>query len=187
MDIRADYVPKALKTEFTSSVYEKTESGSFNITRGKVVSARTAPEGRCVRGAEPFTASLLPYSPGISPAKLWSSRSGSPLGCVLSFQGTFNVRLKALKDIGGQHVCSLPKKDREGVIHVKPTSLSDSLKVRASIICDVCSCEQVRGGAGGRIALQRDDLLLASLGWECVGWCIWVLLNPSPLLSRGSV
>ncbi|NXE76024.1 ITB4 protein, partial [Cochlearius cochlearius] len=92
MDIRADYVPKALKTEFTSSMYEKTESGSFHITRGKV--------------------------------------------------GTFNVRLKALKDIGGQHVCSLPKKDREGVIHVKPTSLSDNLEVTASIICDVCPCEQ---------------------------------------------
>ncbi|KFV44075.1 Integrin beta-4 [Tyto alba] len=92
MDIRADFVPKAMKTEFTSLMYEKTESGSFHITRGEV--------------------------------------------------GKFNVRLKALEYIGGQHVCSLPEKDRQGVIHVKPTSLSDSLKVTASVICDVCPCEQ---------------------------------------------
>ncbi|NXW55084.1 ITB4 protein, partial [Eurystomus gularis] len=92
MDIRADFVPKAMKTEFTSSMYNKTESGSFHIIRGKV--------------------------------------------------GKFNVRMKALEYIGGQHVCSLPEKDRQGVIHVKPTSLSDSLKVTASVICDVCPCEQ---------------------------------------------
>ncbi|XP_029870010.1 integrin beta-4 isoform X7 [Aquila chrysaetos chrysaetos] len=92
MDIRADFIPKAMKTEFTSSMYEKTESGSFHITRGEV--------------------------------------------------GKFNVRVKALEYIGGQHVCSLPEKDRQGVIHVKPTSLSDSLKVTASVICDVCPCEQ---------------------------------------------
>lgn len=92
MDIRADFVPKAMKTEFTSSMYEKTESGSFHITRGEV--------------------------------------------------GKFNMRMKALEYISGQHVCSLPEKDRQGVIHVKPTSLSDSLKVTASVICDVCPCEQ---------------------------------------------
>lgn len=27
-------------------------------------------------------------------------------------------------------------------------------------------------------------LLLASLGWECVGWCMWVLLDPSAMLSQ---
>ncbi|NWW85355.1 ITB4 protein, partial [Rhynochetos jubatus] len=92
MDIRADLVPKAMKTEFTSSMYEKTESGSFHITRGEV--------------------------------------------------GKFNMRVKALEYVGGQHVCNLPEKDRQGVIQVKPTSLSDSLQVRASVICDVCPCEQ---------------------------------------------
>ncbi|NXH68454.1 ITB4 protein, partial [Hydrobates tethys] len=92
MDIRADFVPKAMKTEFTSSMYKKTESGSFHITRGEV--------------------------------------------------GKFNMRVKALEYVSGQHVCSLPEKDRQGVIHVKPTSLSDSLKVTASVICDVCPCEQ---------------------------------------------
>ncbi|XP_014809427.1 PREDICTED: integrin beta-4 isoform X3 [Calidris pugnax] len=92
MDIRADFIPKAIKTEFTSSMYEKTESGSFYISRGKV--------------------------------------------------GTFKVHVKALEYVGGQHVCSLPEKDRQGVIHLKPTSLSDSLKITASVICDVCPCEQ---------------------------------------------
>ncbi|NXK78027.1 ITB4 protein, partial [Amazona guildingii] len=92
MDIRADFVPKAMKTEFTSLMYEKTESGSFHITRGEV--------------------------------------------------GKFNVRVKALEYVGGQHVCSLPERDRQGVIQVKPTSLSDSLKITASVICDVCPCEQ---------------------------------------------
>lgn len=61
-----------------------------------------------------------------------------------SLQGKFKVRVKALEYVGGQHVCSLPEKDRQGVIHVKPTSLSDSLEVRASVVCDVCPCEQVR-------------------------------------------
>uniref|UniRef100_A0A8C0UXQ7 Integrin beta n=1 Tax=Cyanistes caeruleus TaxID=156563 RepID=A0A8C0UXQ7_CYACU len=89
MDIRADFTPRALKTEFTSSVFEKTESGSFHITRGNVVSPRMA-----------------------------------------------------LEYIGGQHVCSLPEKERHGVIHVKPTSLSDSLTVSAAVVCDVCPCEQ---------------------------------------------
>ncbi|NWJ00526.1 ITB4 protein, partial [Crypturellus undulatus] len=92
MDIRADFVPKAMKTEFTSSMYEKTESGSFHITRGEV--------------------------------------------------GKFNMRVKALENVGSQHVCSLPEKDRQGVIHVKPTSLSDSLQVQVSVICDTCPCEQ---------------------------------------------
>ncbi|NWS73404.1 ITB4 protein, partial [Crotophaga sulcirostris] len=92
MDIRADFVPKAMKTEFSSLMYEKTESGSFHITRGEV--------------------------------------------------GRFQVRVKALEALGGQHVCSLPERDRQGVIHVKPSSLSDSLRVTASVICDVCPCEQ---------------------------------------------
>ncbi|NXO59568.1 ITB4 protein, partial [Aramus guarauna] len=92
MDIRADFVPKAMKTEFTSLQYKKTESGSFHITRGEA--------------------------------------------------GKFNMRVKALEYVGGQHVCSLPEKDRKGVIHVQPTSLSDSLRVRASVICDVCPCEE---------------------------------------------
>ncbi|NXN12602.1 ITB4 protein, partial [Indicator maculatus] len=106
MDIRADFVPKALKTEFTSSMYEKTESGSFHITRGEV--------------------------------------------------GKFKVRMKALEYVGGQHVCSLPEKDRQGVIHVKPTSLSDSLKVTASVVCDVCPCEQQQEFSSPKCSFHGD-------------------------------
>ncbi|NXJ88383.1 ITB4 protein, partial [Corythaixoides concolor] len=106
MDIRADFVPKAMKTEFTSSMYEKTESGSFHITRGEI--------------------------------------------------GKFNVRMKALEYVGGQHVCSLPEKDRQGVIHVKPTSLSDSLKVTASVICDVCPCEQQQEFSSPKCSFHGD-------------------------------
>uniref|UniRef100_A0A8C5J4Q6 Integrin subunit beta 4 n=1 Tax=Junco hyemalis TaxID=40217 RepID=A0A8C5J4Q6_JUNHY len=92
MDIRADFTPRALKTEFTSPEFEKTESGSFHITRGKV--------------------------------------------------SKFQMHVKALEYVGGQHVCSLPERDRHGVIHVKPTSLSDSLTVSTAVVCDVCPCEQ---------------------------------------------
>ncbi|XP_039571792.1 integrin beta-4 [Passer montanus] len=92
MDIRADFTPRALKAEFTSPVLTKTESGSFNISRGEV--------------------------------------------------SKFHMHVKALEYVGGQHVCSLPEKDRHGVIHVKPTSLSDSLTVSAAVVCDVCPCEQ---------------------------------------------
>uniref|UniRef100_A0A8C3J100 Integrin subunit beta 4 n=1 Tax=Calidris pygmaea TaxID=425635 RepID=A0A8C3J100_9CHAR len=107
MDIRADFIPKAIKTEFTSSLYEKTESGSFHISRGKV--------------------------------------------------GTFKVHVKALEYIGGQHVCSLPERDREGVIHLKPTSLSDSLKITASVICDMCPCEQQKEASSPKCRLFSRD------------------------------
>ncbi|XP_054702791.1 integrin beta-4 isoform X2 [Grus americana] len=119
MDIRADFVPKAMKTEFTSLMYEKTESGSFNITRGEV--------------------------------------------------GKFNMRVKALEYIGGQHVCSLPEKDRKGVIHVKPTSLSDSLRVTASVICDVCPCEQQEESSSPKCSLHGDFICgqcICHQGWR---------------------
>ncbi|XP_068889105.1 integrin beta-4 isoform X3 [Aphelocoma coerulescens] len=92
MDIRADATPKGLKTEFTSPMFEKTESGSFHIIRGKV--------------------------------------------------GKFHMHVNALEYVGGQHVCSLPEKERDGVIHVKLTSLSDSLAIKTAVVCDVCPCEQ---------------------------------------------
>lgn len=62
---------------------------------------------------------------------------------VFSIQGRFKVRVKAHEYVGGEHVCNLPKKEQQGVIHVKPSSSSESLKIDASIICDVCPCEQV--------------------------------------------
>ncbi|NXJ14487.1 ITB4 protein, partial [Odontophorus gujanensis] len=119
MDIRADFVPKALKTEFISSMYEKTESGSFHITRGEV--------------------------------------------------GKFQVRVKALEHVGGQHVCTLPDKDREGTIHVKPTSLSDSLQVQASIVCDVCPCEQQPDFRSPKCSFHGDFICgqcICHAGWR---------------------
>uniref|UniRef100_A0A452H3V6 Integrin beta n=1 Tax=Gopherus agassizii TaxID=38772 RepID=A0A452H3V6_9SAUR len=61
---------------------------------------------------------------------------------VSSIQGSFKVRVKAHEYMGGEHVCNLPKKEQQGVIHMKPSSLSDSLKIDVSVICDVCPCEQ---------------------------------------------
>ncbi|XP_044838303.1 integrin beta-4 isoform X3 [Mauremys mutica] len=56
--------------------------------------------------------------------------------------GSFKVHVKAYEYVGREHVCDLPKKEQQGVIHVKPSSLSDSLKIDVSVICDVCPCEQ---------------------------------------------
>lgn len=58
-------------------------------------------------------------------------------------QGKFHMHVNALEYVGGQHVCSLPEKERDGVIHVKLTSLSDSLAIKTAVVCDVCPCEQV--------------------------------------------
>ncbi|XP_021270510.1 integrin beta-4 isoform X4 [Numida meleagris] len=119
MDIRADFVPKALKTEFLSSTFKKTESGSFNITRGEV--------------------------------------------------GKFQVRVKALEHVGGQHVCTLPEKDRQGIIHVKPTSLSDSLQVQASVVCDVCPCEQQPDFRSPKCSFHGDFICgqcICHAGWR---------------------
>ncbi|XP_027690468.2 integrin beta-4 [Chelonia mydas] len=106
MDIRADSVPKSMKTEFTSLKYVKTESGSFHVTRGEV--------------------------------------------------GSFKVHVKAHEYVGGEHVCNLPEKEQHGVIHVKPSSLSDSLKIAASVICDVCPCEQQKIIGSSRCGFKGD-------------------------------
>ncbi|NXX97248.1 ITB4 protein, partial [Centropus bengalensis] len=119
MDIRADSVPRAMKTEFTSLKYEKTESGSFHITRGEV--------------------------------------------------GKFKVHVKALERVGEQHVCALPQREREGVIQVKISSLSDSLKVKASVICDACPCEQQREFNSPKCSFHGDfacGQCLCHPGWR---------------------
>ncbi|XP_019358966.1 PREDICTED: integrin beta-4 isoform X3 [Gavialis gangeticus] len=106
MDIRTDFVPKSIKTNITSLKYEKTESGSFFVSRGEV--------------------------------------------------GKFNLRLKALEKVGGEHVCNLQEKDRQGTIHVKPSSLSDSLKIDASVICDVCPCELQKESRSSKCGFNGD-------------------------------
>lgn len=92
MDIRADFIPKALKTDFTSSLFEKTESGSFHITRGEVVSPCMAAEGRhegmssaCPAGmAHPcsvsFPSEQVPHAREGFGVRWWAARLQPPQG-----------------------------------------------------------------------------------------------------------
>uniref|UniRef100_A0A7M4EGK5 Integrin beta n=1 Tax=Crocodylus porosus TaxID=8502 RepID=A0A7M4EGK5_CROPO len=70
--------------------------------------------------------------------------------------GKFNLRLKALEKVGGEHVCNLQEKDQQGTIHVKPSSLSDSLKIDASVICDVCPCELQKESRSSKCGFNGD-------------------------------
>lgn len=101
-------------------------------------------------------------------AKLAGLTAGSP-------QGTYQVQLRAIEDMDGMHVCQLPKDDKQGSIHLKP-SFSDGLRMDVGIICDVCSCELVRqqhpwAGAGShrpqprgmKQSLLRPQLLRRAL------------------------
>ncbi|KAM4691201.1 LOW QUALITY PROTEIN: integrin beta-4 [Rhinophrynus dorsalis] len=55
--------------------------------------------------------------------------------------GLFKVKVKALEQVGGQHVCKLPQQDQAGRILLKPSTFTDGLHIDASVICDVCPCE----------------------------------------------
>lgn len=128
---------------------------------------------------------------------VWPSGADSPLRRVPSFQGKFHVRVKALEYVGGQHVCSLPERDRQGVIHVKPTSLSDSLRVTAAVACDACPCEQVREGAccgclscsrpdgGGKVlAVRVGPPRPLSAGLRRLGWAKEIFIAALPSWAR---
>ncbi|KAM8787293.1 integrin beta-4 isoform 2-T2 [Rhynchonycteris naso] len=54
--------------------------------------------------------------------------------------GTYQVQLRAIKEVDGMHVCELPENDKKGNIHLKP-SFSDGLSMDVDIVCDVCACE----------------------------------------------
>ncbi|XP_075033933.1 integrin beta-4 isoform X2 [Mixophyes fleayi] len=56
--------------------------------------------------------------------------------------GTFKVNVKALEQVGGQNVCNLPSKDQSGNVILKPSTFTNGLQIDASIMCDVCPCEQ---------------------------------------------
>ncbi|XP_077315804.1 integrin beta-4 isoform X2 [Lithobates pipiens] len=56
--------------------------------------------------------------------------------------GTFKVNVKALEKVGGQDVCNLPKQDRAGNVILRPSTFTNGLDIDASVICDVCPCEQ---------------------------------------------
>ncbi|PIO24741.1 hypothetical protein AB205_0107800 [Aquarana catesbeiana] len=60
--------------------------------------------------------------------------------------GTFKVNVKALEKVGGQDVCNLPKQDQAGNVILRPSTFTNGLEIDASVICDVCPCEQVNRG-----------------------------------------
>ncbi|RXM30359.1 Integrin beta-4 [Acipenser ruthenus] len=56
-------------------------------------------------------------------------------------KGTFMVKVKALEEVGGEHICKLSEEDKKGNIRIKPTSFTDALTIDAAIICTACDCE----------------------------------------------
>uniref|UniRef100_A0A673LZ80 Integrin beta n=1 Tax=Sinocyclocheilus rhinocerous TaxID=307959 RepID=A0A673LZ80_9TELE len=58
--------------------------------------------------------------------------------------GKFKVRLKALNQVGEQHVCNANQADRAGTLRVKPTTFSSAFRINAEVLCQTCDCEKVR-------------------------------------------
>ncbi|KAM3921177.1 integrin beta-4 [Leptodactylus fuscus] len=56
--------------------------------------------------------------------------------------GTFKVTVKALEKVGNQKVCDLPLQDQSGNVLLKPSTFTNGLQIEASVLCDVCPCEQ---------------------------------------------
>uniref|UniRef100_A0A672NJS2 Integrin beta n=1 Tax=Sinocyclocheilus grahami TaxID=75366 RepID=A0A672NJS2_SINGR len=70
---------------------------------------------------------------------------------ILSQSGTFSefgnfkitpVRLKALTQVGEQHVCNANQADRAGTLRVKPTTFSSAFRINAEVLCHTCDCEK---------------------------------------------
>ncbi|XP_066560998.1 integrin beta-4 isoform X2 [Amia ocellicauda] len=55
---------------------------------------------------------------------------------------TFKVRVKAVNNLGGNHVCSLSDEERRGQLRVKPTTFSTALNIQTDILCSTCDCEK---------------------------------------------
>ncbi|KAK9970945.1 hypothetical protein ABG768_026847 [Culter alburnus] len=55
--------------------------------------------------------------------------------------GKFRVRLKALTQVGEDHVCKANQADREGTLRVKPTTFNSALRINAEVLCHTCDCE----------------------------------------------
>uniref|UniRef100_A0A672NJE0 Integrin beta-4-like n=1 Tax=Sinocyclocheilus grahami TaxID=75366 RepID=A0A672NJE0_SINGR len=53
-------------------------------------------------------------------------------------------RLKALTQVGEQHVCNANQADRAGTLRVKPTTFSSAFRINAEVLCHTCDCEKVR-------------------------------------------
>uniref|UniRef100_A0A673MDW3 Integrin beta n=1 Tax=Sinocyclocheilus rhinocerous TaxID=307959 RepID=A0A673MDW3_9TELE len=58
--------------------------------------------------------------------------------------GKFRVRLKALTQVGEQHVCNANQADRAGTLRVKPTTFNSAFRINAEVLCHTCDCEKVR-------------------------------------------
>ncbi|KAK7136178.1 hypothetical protein R3I94_014736 [Phoxinus phoxinus] len=56
--------------------------------------------------------------------------------------GKFKVRLKALTQVGEDHVCKAKQVDRTGTLRVKPTTFSSALSINAEVLCQTCDCEK---------------------------------------------
>lgn len=56
--------------------------------------------------------------------------------------GKFRVRLKALTQVGEDHVCKAKQVDRMGTLRVKPTTFSSALSINAEVLCQTCDCEK---------------------------------------------
>ncbi|XP_073675885.1 integrin beta-4 isoform X2 [Garra rufa] len=56
--------------------------------------------------------------------------------------GKFRVRLKALTQVGEQHVCNTNQADRAGTLRVKPTTFSSAFSINAEVLCHTCDCEK---------------------------------------------
>ncbi|XP_048065198.1 integrin beta-4 isoform X6 [Megalobrama amblycephala] len=56
--------------------------------------------------------------------------------------GKFRVRLKALTQVGEDHVCKASQADREGTLRVKPTTFNSALRINAEVLCHTCDCEK---------------------------------------------
>lgn len=92
MDIRGDSVPKSMRTEFTSLKYEKTESGSFHVTRGEVVSPTlsfcpSVTVLRVPRIVSHFVTSLPPAQERLACAELDVSSLEQPSASQTIFSG----------------------------------------------------------------------------------------------------
>uniref|UniRef100_A0A673M054 Integrin beta n=1 Tax=Sinocyclocheilus rhinocerous TaxID=307959 RepID=A0A673M054_9TELE len=66
----------------------------------------------------------------------------SQSGTFLSVKGKFKVRLKALNQVGEQHVCNANQADRAGTLRVKPTTFSSAFRINAEVLCQTCDCEK---------------------------------------------
>ncbi|XP_070595990.1 integrin beta-4 isoform X1 [Erythrolamprus reginae] len=81
---------------------------------------------------------------------------------------TFNVNVKT-KHFTDKHVCDLPEKERQGIIHIKPSSYTDQMEIDASILCDICSCEKTQEVKSSKCSYNGNFVCgqcLCNPGWQ---------------------